>query len=317
MKQNELVELCSKIRKWVVVSSLALLLLEAGAGLYAGAAIGYDLSQDELRWETVASTVIFLCLIALHFWSNGIFQGEAIRSIELRNELGQSKTELVRRESLFKQLDDSIGRLNSAACNLSSIDEPEESAEFLRRELRSVLANLLTDPNSIFQCSAQKFTIVTRVMMIKQNPDGNHFEPTNVVLSDDLLLEDFFRSNNWSQDIFTNTSLTGLQRIIGDFMRKVQNENSYSIQHQPADDQYDRIPKNGLTLVGVPVPQICEGGYADGVLILFADSCIDCSNDLPSVLSSYGRFVANYLHSYSALFTSGEATTAGDSSSRP
>lgn len=288
------------LRTYLNRVSFFLLSIEAISGLLAGALLGSDIASGDYHWYTFLICILFFITVLLHAFSNALFPSQALRSIELSKSLNECESELSRMGDLFKQIDGAVETLNKRTCAIQPLSDTENGLDVVKDNLNEILSGILLDPNTMFKCSASKFTIIARVSYVSMESDRQGYINDYAVLRDDLSLEKFLKKDiiEQSTDVFEDLQSIGLRREIGNFLRKIYNENCYASTAIESKNDIPDVPESGFTFVGVPIPLICEGSEANGVLLIVADSSFDCAGDIPAVLKTHGRLIANWLGSY-------------------
>jgi len=290
---NEGIYLClAKVRKYLATVGWLLLVAEALLGLIAGGFISNYLASKQYLSHTVFLTCAFIVLLVLDAYAKKLFPAAIIGDLENQLRLRECKGELDRRDELFKQLDISVQRLNEQTCFINQGQADELYSESVIQSLSQLISPIIETPSYVFACKSNEYSVFARVGHEVLNNHEMQYSNYFISFRDDLDLFKTISENEQSIDAFDDLTSTGLRHDIGNIMRKSFYENKYTIERET-----DGTGKN-YTFIAAPIPLICEDTSAGGVLFIGTNTNIDCPGDIPNVLQTYGRLMANWLSRY-------------------
>jgi len=290
---NEEIYLClAGVRKYLAKVGWLLLIAEALLGLIAGGFISNWINTGEYPCHTAFLTLAFIILLILDAYAKKLFPSAIIGDLENRLRLRDCKGELDRRDELFRQLDISVQRLNEQTCSISQTQAEQIVSEPVKRSLSRLIAPIIETPNYVFACKSNEYSVIARVGHDDFDKYGVKYRKYFISFRDDLDLFGIISENEQGKDTFEDLESTGLRKIIGGIMRSSFYENRYII------DRESNEADNDYTFIVAPIPLICEDTSAGGVLFIATNTKLDCPGDIPNVLQTYGRLMANWLSRY-------------------
>lgn len=297
-----------KLKNWLNWIGVVSQLMEAVFAIFAGTFLGWWLGGEAPNWInylTFGCFFVFAILFSLRLFSSHIFTAEAVDAEHLRIELTSTQADLVKTKSLFENLDLSVQRLNEETCSIGKYNQDYDNfANDISVGLSEVAHPVVNSPNSLLQCSVARYSIFALVRFtpplepVKKN-DRAPSERHVIKLRDDLKISGRLISSQRGMDVVDDSDSTGIRLEIGNFLKTVLNNKIYREETCSNDGANELGLANGATFIGVPIPLICDDSDADGVLLIAAGTSIKCCSDVPIVLHTYARLVANWLHHYS------------------
>lgn len=292
-------KLFSKVTNYVKTLSIVFLVLETILGLLVGAAIGalFTKPTDPTFDSTflvaflLISLLLFLMLLIVKAYSQINFPTAAIEELKARSELENVKKDVARKRAIDGYIDVAIQSLNVQTCSLTQEGMNDLCERDIKDGLRSVIGPLIDLPNYILDCSASDFTVGAYLQYsVAPSENNNITELTWVedafVMRDDLELGQFFTS-----DLLYMMEVTGIQFELRNALQWAYNHDKFftdTILHEERE----------YTIVASPVPQVCEGEQAIGVLFIIAEKLCELPEGLDKTLLIFNRILANWLSKY-------------------
>lgn len=275
--------------------------LEALSAIVAGALLGtaFGGGNGWVQFSALVAIAVFAVLLCFRLYSQNLFAEQAIGSLQLEQELATKEAELKRRELLFENLDDSVQRLNEQTCSITedTADTYPNYIGMITSSLSKVAHPVVSSPNNLLQCSVSNFSVMARIEI--RPPGKLSFEEEFIILRDDLTIGHLVTRDDAGHDCVDDPHATTVRLDIGTFAKKVMNENRYLDQTYGHNNLSPSATNDGLTLIGIPIPLICDDSTVSGVLIIAAGTSMKCCGEVPVVLVTYAKLIASWLNQYS------------------
>lgn len=245
---------------------------ESLIAVVAGGFIGASISKGTVSAFTVLFSALFLLTQLLKFYLDKTVGESILNELWCANELEAQKRLSSRNLSNFQRITRSVRALNEATCSIELVCEhnfPVFSTPILK--------GFFDNSNELLCTKDAKIYLLVYCNWIGAIKDGKLTQdPLEFVFRDDFgnlnMDEDFLREKNSVLDrAFTSNKFT-----------------RYQTQYTEKID----------TIVGCPIPTVCEDGNTLGCIIIAANlKSADCCN-LEEVMSIYTRILSNAIAKY-------------------
>jgi len=269
----------------------SLLILEVFIGLVTGGLIGVFLAEGKYLLYLLVSVLFYLLTLTARFQGQRFFPESLFEELKSKDRIQILERDLARKDSIYRYFSISIQALNKQTCKLEYPEGNSFCDQSVREGLLEVLSPLVNNPQYILNCNKSQFSvgIISQIPYISPDlkPEHNPYHDFQCV----LLRDDLNISPNINKNTLVDCKAAGEAMHIRNVLQQANNETEFAS---------GRVNINGKNcfLCASPIPQVCEGGQADGVMFVATECFGGVPSDTGDVMLVFSRVVSNWVSKY-------------------
>lgn len=260
------------------INSLYFKISESLVAVVAGGFVGVAIEHKSLSLWTVVFFSLFAVTQIIKFTLEGTVGESVLKELWSAHKLEQLQRESQRTCSNFERIRRSIVSLNERTCTIEKLCDQGFPAY-----MRPMLDACFDNPNELLCTKDAKIYVEIYCKEVLEIADkfALHHRPLVFVYRDDF-------GEVPDEDDF--------EREINEVRERASQTNRFSNYKTQFSKRADRI-------IACPIPTVCEDGNTLGAIVIAANLCEECCDNLREVLSIFSRVVANSLIKYNDCVT--------------